>query len=100
MERYSSDKICVIVVPIYKNHINRYEQISLSQCLKILSNYDIRFVAPKGVDLSFYDEKVRANTIFELEFFDGISGYNKLMQSKLFYKEWAMIFNFVEAKAF
>ena len=76
MERNSSDKICVIVVPIYKNHINRYEQISLSQCLKILPNYDIRFVAPKGVDLSFYDEKVRANAIFELEFFDGISGYN------------------------
>ena len=89
MEKYNCCKSCVIVVPVYKKYISRYEQISLSQCLKILSNYDIRFVAPKGLDLSFYDEKVRKNTIFyEPEFFDGISGYNKLMQSKLFYEEF------------
>lgn len=35
-----------IVIPIYKTDLEEYEKLSLNQCLEILKNYPITFIAP------------------------------------------------------
>ena len=48
--------IC-IVIPIYKDCLNEYEIQSVEQCVKVLSEYSIFFVAPNGLNLDFYKSK-------------------------------------------
>jgi len=75
-------KVC-IVVPCYKNTINKYEKISLKHLLKFLGRYDKYFIVPEGLNI-----KLRGfgNKSFDKRYFNSVKDYNKLMLSKEFYE--------------
>ena len=37
----NDNKLCAIVIPVYKDCIDRYEELSFRQCLKVLYRYPI-----------------------------------------------------------
>lgn len=79
---------CIVVIPIYKTQLSSYEQISLQQGIKILSSYCINFIAPTTLDTSWYEKYDIDIKRFPDTFFLGVSGYNKLMMSQLFYESF------------
>jgi hypothetical protein len=81
-------EICV-VIPIYKESLNDFEIQSVEQCIKVLSDYSIHFVYPRGLNIDFYKEKfkeIEKFTYFDKHYFDDLAGYNKLMLRYDFYK--------------
>ena len=46
-------EVCVII-PIYKEILNDFEIHSVDQCIKILYDYSLHFVCPKGLNIDFY----------------------------------------------
>ena len=82
--------IC-IVIPIYKDCLNEYEIQSVEQCVKVLSEYSIFFVAPNGLNLDFYKSKfktIQNYFFFEELYFKDVAGYNRLMLSTFFYEKF------------
>lgn len=83
-----------VVIPVYKNKITSDERISFDRCLSILNDYQIILVAPEHLDLDVYlnndINKVRKIKIYQFnkKFFRNISGYNKLMLSRIFYEKF------------
>lgn len=93
MMKIGGDHITVIVViPIYKSKLTRYEQIALAQCFKVLKNYDICFIQPiklKNASITEGVEKPVSTVYFDDMYFENIWGYNKLMLSDFFYKQFS-----------
>jgi hypothetical protein len=56
--------------------------------LSNLQGHDIYWVAPKGINLSFYDQNFGIITphFFDADYFENIAGYNKLLTSTFFYQ--------------
>ncbi len=88
----NDNKLCAIVIPVYKDCIDRYEELSFRQCLKILYKYKIVLVTHKDLDISVYKsiaseyEILLEKTFFPNTYFNDIAGYNKLLKSKQFYR--------------
>ena len=81
----------VVVIPIYKISLSRFEEISLQRCFNILSNYKIVVIAPDHIairDVDILREKKYEVYTFSREYFDGISGYNRLMLSTELYERF------------
>lgn len=81
-------QIC-IVIPIYKETLNEYEVISVKQCINILSDYQIHFICPQGLNLEFYKlnfPQITEFRFFDLKYFKDLFAYNMLMLSPSFYK--------------
>lgn len=81
-------EIC-IVIPIYKEALNSFEIQSIEQCIKILSDYSIHFICPKGLNVIFYKVKfpeINNYCFFDENYFKDLKGYNRLMLSDSFYK--------------
>jgi hypothetical protein len=78
-----------IVIPFYKNSLTSDEKISLSQGLHILDGHPIIAIKPQFLDLSFLND-IKFNQVisFENKYFQDIHGYNQLMLSPMFYKEF------------
>jgi hypothetical protein len=83
-------KKIAILIPFYKQKLNRYESIALQQCFKILSAYPIIAIKPQKLNLNievtqypFFDA-----ISFDDNYFEDIQGYNRLMLDGLFYKEF------------
>jgi hypothetical protein len=84
-------KRACVVVPIYKSQWTAYEQISLSQCIKVLHNYDIFLVMPERLEADLKDHQlIREQKLgyktFANAFFRDIPAYNRLLKSPGFYK--------------
>jgi len=79
-----------VVIPIYQPLINKYEEISLNQCAKVLGRYPIIFVCPNSLDTALYQSYILNASIerFDDDYFNGIAGYNQLMLSLGFYKRF------------
>lgn len=75
-----------IVVPLYKQTIDRLETASLDQCFKVLGNYNIVAVKPHSLQLTNYPYHFAEVYSFDDEYFKDIAGYNKLMLSPSFYE--------------
>lgn len=79
--------VCV-VIPIYKNNLSHFEQISLQQCVKVLGKYPIHIIKPSTLAI----EEIQRNfpTIiidnFDDVYFKSVQSYNKLMLSASFYE--------------
>lgn len=76
-----------VLVPVYKDDLDPFEQFSLNHSLSVLVNRDIFFIGPQEMDRRFYAEHYgpipcRA---FDAAFFESISGYNRLLLSPAFY---------------
>lgn len=84
---------CIICVPVYRD-MSEDERYSLRQCLRVLRNHPITFVAPPHLDCSDYETECSlygvsfSNIIFDDKFFDGIAGYNRLLLSECFYRSF------------
>lgn len=90
----SGNRNCCVVVPVYKKEMNHTEYLSLKQCVQILGNHPIVLVSPQSLNTEPYtriSEKILVRK-FENIYFQNIEGYNKLMLSQHFYK------NFTEYK--
>jgi hypothetical protein len=77
-----------IIIPIYKEQPDNYEIISLKRCFEILGKHDIYIISPNNLNLYYYSNLLNINLKierFEKHYFNGISGYNKLMLSQEFY---------------
>jgi hypothetical protein len=79
-----------VVVPVYKEGMSNYEEISYRRCLNVFHNHDIIIVSPFGLDVQHYllpdrDWEIRR---FDARYFRGIRQYNRLMLSSSFYKEF------------
>ena len=84
-------KRACVVIPVYKAVLSAYEQISLSQCLKVLHGYDIFLVIPERLleslrdNADFRDQQIGYKT-FDNAFFEDIPAYNRLLKSPGFYR--------------
>lgn len=80
----------VILVIAHKSVLNEFEIISLKQLYKILGHYPIKFICPRGLDVSFYKEIINKP---EFDFIDPCwqatyANFNKLKISPLLYKKY------------
>lgn len=93
-------KTCAVVIPVYKEYIDKYEEISFRQCMKILCRYDIFLITHESLNTSVYDQIAKIYGIetkkifYAKDFFLGIDGYNKLLKSKMFYSSFLM-YNYI-----
>lgn len=91
----SKQKLVAIAIPIYKEHLDADELVSLKQCLIILKSHPIIFYAPKSLNVVCYKKFCLGKIPFIVERFDdcyfaGTVGYNKLMLSLQFYKRFKL----------
>lgn len=86
MENHKKERV-KIVIPVYTDNLNVYEQISLKQLCQVMGSYDILFVKP----LSLSEERLNRLApkagfeSFPDEYFSDIKSYNRLMLSSEFY---------------
>lgn len=83
--------LCAIVVPVYKEVLDKYEELSFRQCLKILHKYQVFLVTHENLNLFVYDiiakeyDAQLRKVFFSDSYFCNIAGYNRLLKSKQFY---------------
>lgn len=80
-----------IVIPFYKTKLTDLEIISLKQAVKIFSKHDIIIVKPRSLKLKMVIDEFGLNyneLSFDDRYFDSIQGYNELMMSSYFYKQF------------
>ena len=79
---------CAVLIPIYKSELDEDELFSVKTSLSNLQGHDIYWVAPEGLDLSYYNRNFGVITpyFFDPEYFKNIAGYNKLLTSTFFYE--------------
>ena len=78
-----------IVIPVYKQQLTADESLSLQQGLRVLHRYDIFLVCPDTLSTTNYHQTAGCQLHekhFDSNYFDGIGGYNLLMESYQFYK--------------
>lgn len=75
-----------VVIPIYKENLNVFEQISLQQVQKILGNYPIIFFAPENKNFSYTENFEVVH--FPQQYFKNVDSYSALMTSVGFYEKF------------
>ena len=84
--------LCV-VIPIYKITPAEMEVRSIERTCEILCGRDVYFVAPRGMNTDNYEIYLKRKNVkiqfFDTRFFEGISGYNRLMLDKRFYERFS-----------
>lgn len=85
----------IIVIPIYKSELSWVEKASLHQCIKILGQFPIKFVCPKNLEVTHYEEMLQDKTCnfsfekFDNKYFKSVADYSKLLLDKIFYQRFA-----------
>ena len=79
---------CAVLIPIYKSQLDEDELFSVKISLHNLQGHDIYWIAPEGIDLSFYNSNFGLIPVkyFDATYFNNIKGYNKLLTSIFFYE--------------
>lgn len=77
-----------VVIPIYKKEPSEYDLISIRQTINVLARYDLVIIAPEGLSLAAYETLYPDFQVlrFAPRYFEGVSGYNRLMLSSRFYR--------------
>lgn len=87
-------KTVSVVIPVYKHTPSDDEMLSINRTVAILERYDITIICPEGMDASTYTSICKKYCVqplvktFHTSFFDGIEGYNRLLLSECFYKQF------------
>lgn len=78
-----------IITPIYKQKLEEIEDIRIKYSLSNNAEVEHIFIAPEKLDTNWYSHNFPKSKYirFKDEYFEGISGYNKLMLSSETYKE-------------
>ena len=82
---------CAIIIPLYKAVLSPLETIALQQCRTILADYDLIFVKPDSLNLSSLNVELPSSSkavSFNDDYFKSVYGYNNLMLSSEFYKQF------------
>lgn len=81
----------VVIVPVYQASLSPLEAYSLDRSMATLRGRDIVFIGPEGLDLAYY--RARYGDIvyraYPAENFASIPGYNRLLLSQSFYREFS-----------
>ncbi len=84
----------VIVIPLYKTDLDQDELISLNRTITVLKDHKFAVVCPETLDLTpltpVLDKVDYATERFPDEYFSGLSGYNNLMLSNMFYNRFSV----------
>ncbi|MFC5408938.1 DUF5672 family protein [Larkinella bovis] len=81
-------QLACVVIPVYQSSLTDYEQISLTQCLRVLGTYPIIVVKPASLDITFLTgphPQLQARS-FDDAYFKSVQSYNRLMLSEEFYQ--------------
>lgn len=83
-------KVC-IVVPVYKQHLNPFEKISLQQLLRILGKYPIYLVYPDTVEIVYEELSGWEYGVYQCDngYFQNTATYSELMLSPFFYEHFS-----------
>lgn len=90
----NSNTTSIVVIPIYQSEPDEWGKASFEQCCKILCYHPICIVTHSGVNISFYQQIAKQFGVvlfrenFNSKFFSDITGYNKLMLNKNFYRRF------------
>ena len=86
-------KKAAVLIPLYKNFLDKEEILSFNQCQKVLGKHEIIIFGPESLDFDYYITLFERNSnlrvvTFADKYFINIHGYNKLMLSSLFYQKF------------
>lgn len=76
----------IIGVPIYKTNMSHLEKIAFAQLMKILGNYEITFIAPSSMKMTYDNNLQRCN--FDDKWFYNRENYSELLLSDFFYERF------------
>jgi len=81
----------IVLIPIYKTELDPLETYSLDVSLASLEGRDVRFIGPNGLDLGLYSSRYSSIPFisFDDASFASIPGYNRLLLSQEFYRQFA-----------
>lgn len=90
MTNPNTNQTACVVIPVYKQSIDRSEEMALRQITTVLSHHDIYLISHQELDLSVYknifpDIKIE---LFSKKFFTSIHGYSRLCLYPFFYKRF------------
>ena len=83
---------CIILVPVYKEHMTNDEEMSFRQLRKVLGNYQVGLICPESLNPEEYHTVWNGPLLsfhFDNEFFEDRMAYGKLMNSQFFYKAFS-----------
>lgn len=80
----------IVIVPIYLNTLSLFEEKSLKQCIKILSDYSIMLIKPISLNIESVLSRYPQLDVTEFpdECFKSLRAYNKLVLDTTFYKKF------------
>lgn len=84
---------CAVIIPLYKPDLSIQEQFSIQNTVSKLSKHDVYLVGPKHLSAfmekqcAMFKDPIAFRT-FSDQYFADIPGYNQLLISKLFYKQF------------
>lgn len=83
-------KKCVVIFPVYRS-INKIEAAVFAQAIKMTQGCKHVFISPRSMkyDISFNEFKDIEKIVFDDNYFKNISGYNRLMLAKEFYRTFS-----------
>ena len=81
-------KDIVVVIPIYKATLTKYEEMSLNQCVKVLADYPLVVVKPVSLDINALLLRYSLLKVenFSNSCFADLRAYNKLVLEEDFYQ--------------
>ena len=80
---------CIILVPVYKEHLTNDEARSFKRLKSVLGKHQVGLIAPNSLDVSEYHTIWGGALLsfhFDDEYFTDRMAYGKLMNSAFFYK--------------
>ena len=85
-----SKKDIAVVIPVYRTALSKTEELSLGQCAKMLSDYDIIFVKPEHLDITSISQRCRGahEEAFPDEWFVSRRAYNRMVLEESFYRRF------------
>lgn len=76
-----------ILIPVYQAQPDPLAIFSLDRTLTVLGQRGCTFIAPRGLDVSFYAERYRAQFVFfDSAYFRSVLDYSRLLVSDFFYE--------------
>ena len=86
---------CCVTIPVYKENPSEYELHSFKQCIRVLKHHRMCVFTYNSLNTAVYTTLLQRAGVdyyfeyFDSTYFDGISGYNRLLLSSLFYRRFA-----------
>lgn len=79
-----------VLIPIYKTRFEPLEQFSVDYSRAVIAGRECCFLAPAGLDCSYYNERYPGVSIefFPAGYFESIDSYNRLLLSPDFYRRF------------